>query len=135
VSTTTANRDYRIPESTDSPDLATIIANLGNDIDTDVQNIVDDAADAAPVIQVGTAAVTVTSSTSNTPGLAVTFPTAFASVPKVFVNMDSAPGSSTTFVPQAISITTTGFRIYLRSTNGTSTSVSVNCSWMAVVIP
>ena len=42
MSTTTSNRDYRIPESTDSVNIAEIISNLGDDVDADVQAIVDD---------------------------------------------------------------------------------------------
>lgn len=78
----------------------------------------------------GTASCTVTSGTSLIQH--VTFSTAFASAPKVFCNMDGAPGPTADWTVRGINSATTGFDIFLRSTNGVAATFTINVSWQAI---
>ena|SRR5882672_2149721 len=77
--------------------------------------------------QVGTQAVTFAAATSNS--TAVTFPIAFAAAPMVLTNIDSAPGTTSTWRTRAISITTTGFVIFSEGPSAAWSAVPV--SWLA----
>lgn len=80
--------------------------------------------------QVGTVSCTATSATAVT--VHVDFPVAFAGVPKVFCNMDGAPGATASWTVRAINMSTTGFDIFLRSTTGAAVTFTINVSWSAV---
>ncbi len=62
----------------------------------------------------------------------VTFSTPFTAIPKIFVNMDGAPGATANWTVRAINAATTGFDIFLRSTDGVAVTFTINCSWQAI---
>lgn len=79
---------------------------------------------------IGTASCTASSATSVT--VHVTFTPAFAGVPRIFCNMDGAPGATAEWTVRAINASTTGFDIFLRTTGTSAVSFTINVSWLAV---
>lgn len=88
-------------------------------------------ASAAPVMQSGSVSMSWTSSSN--PTQAVTFPVAFASAPRVFVNINSSAAAVPRWVSRAVSITTAGFTIYLAAPDTTVTTGSgIPVQWLAI---
>lgn len=86
---------------------------------------------APPMMQSGSVLMTWT--TSNNPTQAVTFTTAFAVAPHVFVNIASSAAAVPRWVSRAVSITTSGFTIYLAAPDTTTTSgTNIPVQWFAV---
>lgn len=85
----------------------------------------------AKALQVGTASVSFTSQTSFTQ--TVTFPTAFASTPVVMTNIHTGSGVAGHWSSRAISITPTGFSIFVYSDTGASAATwsAIPVQWMA----
>ena len=66
----------------------------------------------------------------------VTFAVPFDSVPQVFVNINAGPGSSSSLVPRALSITTDGFGAYVYNVNPSAAAVlssPLELGWFASV--
>lgn len=97
---------------------------------TGLQTALDDKVDDV-VIQAGEESVTFSSSSVET--VAVTFPVAFSSVPKVSVNIRSTGGPTARWVSRAGAVTTTGFTLYVASPDGSSQAWSaIPVQWIAV---
>lgn len=79
---------------------------------------------------VGTLSCTISSATAGT--FHVNFSPAFAGIPKIFVNMDGAPGATAEWTVRAINAATTGFDIFLRTTGTSAVTFTINVSWLAV---
>lgn len=62
--------------------------------------------------------------------VAITFAVPFASVPRVFVNINSAAGPTGGWIARAIGVTRTGFTLFLSGASSTFTNVEVQ--WFAV---
>lgn len=62
--------------------------------------------------------------------VAVTFAVPFASIPRVFVNINSASGPTGGWIARAIAITKTGFTLFLSGAAATFTNIEVQ--WFAV---
>jgi hypothetical protein len=83
-----------------------------------------------------TGAVSITFVTQNTATAAVSFGFTFPDIPKVVTNIDSGAGPTARWESRAISVTTTGFTMFVyqsQATNGSWTDVPVN--WVAVHRP
>lgn len=86
-----------------------------------------------PVFQDGAVPLSFTSLDSYS-GTTVTFPTAFAAAPKVFVNIDSGAAATARWQARAISVTATTFVpfVFASTAGATATWSAVNVNWFAV---
>lgn len=83
-----------------------------------------------------TGAVSITFVTMNTFTAPVSFGFTFPAVPKVVTNIDSGAGATARWESRAITVTTTGFTMFVyqsQATNGSWTDIPVN--WVATYRP
>jgi len=122
---TTPNYGLPFPVLDDIGDTPFDLQALAEAVDTSL----GDVAEVAGMQQTG--AVSGGPSNAVTWQTVVTFPVAFSAPPRVVANLASTVGSSATWVPRTLSVTSTGFTLFARSVTGTSSTFSASWSWIA----
>lgn len=79
-----------------------------------------------------TGSINMSFTTSASSTVAVNFGFTFPGIPKVFANIDTGVGATARWVPRPISLTTTGFTMFVFSAStDTSTWVDIPVNWIA----
>jgi hypothetical protein len=126
-------RGYNYPGVNDAPDGPYGIQRLAENVDADVQVQANKLAKLPAQITAGQDSIFIGAAVA-TATLTVTFPAAFATVPKVVASMVTATaGRASLLGLQVTAQTTTGFtvRLYTSDNANTGTSYTITFNWIA----